>query len=199
MRTALAGLAVLGSALSAQSTPQMPSRIVLLVLDDVGADTLAQVNTPNIDALAAGGLRFSRAYSHPWCKPSRDSLLRGAAGGEVRSDVCLPVDDTALDSNIPTFVGALREAGYLTGLVGKWHVGRSATDGMPWWYAPHAAGFDHWWAGTGSSSLGGCNPNGDIHDDGAFYDYPDHETVVQRDALFALMDEADAQGKPLFA
>lgn len=199
-RVALIAWALACFALLAQAQGPRPSRIVFLVLDDVGADTLAQVSTPNIDALAANGAVFNRAYAHPLCKASRDSLLRGMRGGITRGESCAGVDDDSLPTTTDTFVRTLRdEAGYLTGLVGKWHVGRVASEGMPWWHAPHALGFDHWWAGSATSSIGGCNPTGNAHDDGVFYSSSTHETQRQLDALRDLIDQADALGRPLFA
>ena len=209
--SALLGVLILGSPVDAQGG--LPSRIVFLIMDDVGADTLAQVDTPNIDALALAGLQFRRAYSHPWCKPSRDSLFRGTFAGVARGDSCQPADDRALDADQGTYVDALRAAGYLTGVVGKWHLGRSRfVDGVgagrtvrknskdiPWWFAPHAVGFDHWWGGVSTSVVGPCAPSGNTHDDGVFYTAGSHPTIVQRNALFSLMDEADSLGKPLFA
>jgi arylsulfatase A-like enzyme len=201
--TALAGIAP--TAANANVTGEgggkrtLPSRIVFLILDDVGADTIAQVPTPNMDALAAGGIQFTRAYSHPWCKPTRDSLLRGTFAGELRGDSCAGVQPSSLDGDTPTFVRTLQRAGYLTGLVGKWHLGRANAEGLPWYFAPHALGFDHWLAGANTSTLGGCNPIGNTHDDGVFTQSAFYETERQVAATLALMDQADANGQPLFA
>lgn len=176
-----------------------PSNIIFFILDDVGFDSLGQVATPNIDLLASGGVTYSRAYSHPWCKPSRDSLLLGTYGGRQRGESCNPSGSSALRPTKPTFVQTLQENGFLTGIVGKWHLGRSTSVGLPWWFAPHTLGFDHWWAGTATSAIGVCNPTGNTHDDGTFYASTQHRTIQQRDATLALISEAAINSKPLFA
>jgi len=196
IRTILAFLALASSATAQQ---QRPSAIVAFILDDVGVDSLAQVYTPNIDALAASGVTFTRAYSHAWCKPSRDSLLRGSYAGAARPESCLAVASNSEPTNLRTFVGSLRDAGYLTGVVGKWHIGRAKSDALPWWFAPHAFGFDHWWSGTAASAIGGCNPLGNVHNDGVFRADTKHPTLYQRDSVIDLIDEANIQGRPLFA
>lgn len=107
-----------------------PPNIVVIVADDMGyADLGVQgskdIPTPNIDALAASGIRFTDAYvSGPYCSPTRAGLMTGRYperfGHEfnfgVQPGLGLPVDQ-------PTLADRLKAAGYRTGLFGKWHLG----------------------------------------------------------------------------
>jgi len=106
---------------------------------DMGCYGAADLRTPNMDSLAASGIRFTNWYSNaPVCSASRASLLTGRypqrAGvpgifGSGRSAPGMPPEEV-------TLAEALREAGYRTGLVGKWHLG-GAPD-----VRPNKQGFD---------------------------------------------------------
>jgi arylsulfatase A-like enzyme len=141
-----------------------PFNVLLIVADDLGwADVGFQGadlhETPNIDRLAAQGVRFPHAYAASVCSPTRASLMTGmhparlgitvwaeAAASPPRNRRLIPpvaVADLPLDR--VTIAEALRPAGYLTALVGKWHLGDAA-------HYPEAQGFDvniggtHWGA-----------------------------------------------------
>ena len=103
--------------------------IVLIVADDMGYADVGfhgsrDIPTPNIDALARGGIRFTDAYvSGPYCSPTRAGLLTGLYpqrfGHEfnpARGEFGLPVEQT-------TIADRLKAAGYRTALFGKWHLG----------------------------------------------------------------------------
>ena len=103
--------------------------VIVIVTDDQGWADLAcqgrrpEVQTPNMDALAASGVRFDRGYvSAPVCIPSRAGLLTGRYqtrfGIETNADGPLPASEKTIGDR-------MRDAGYVTGLVGKWHVASS--------------------------------------------------------------------------
>lgn len=102
--------------------------IVILIADDLGWDDLGAygndfVRTPHIDALAEQGLRFDNAFlTTATCSPSRGSILTGRyphSNGSMHLHQGLPAHEV-------TVARHLREAGYFTASVGKWHVGRHA-------------------------------------------------------------------------
>ncbi|GAA4282183.1 sulfatase family protein [Gaetbulibacter aestuarii] len=104
--------------------------IVIIYLDDLGYGDLSsydatEINTPNIDALADGGLKFTNAYaSSATCTPSRYALLTGVYPWRNRNAKILPgtaplLIDT-LQITLPKF---LKKEGYETAVIGKWHLG----------------------------------------------------------------------------
>lgn len=131
-----------GSTKTAQSPPQKPN-ILLIVADDLGygdvsANGCKDFQTPQLDALAAGGMRFAAGYvTAPLCSPSRAALLTGrhqcrvlTYGGNPPSPaVGLPLD-------VRTLADHLKGAGYRTAALGKWHLGESAE------LHPMSRGFD---------------------------------------------------------
>jgi len=109
----------------------MPPNIVMFVADQLRCDALscygnAICRTPNLDALAADGVRFDRAYAtSPVCSPSRASLLSGLYPhnhGVMLNTHIAPAWSRGLPPETPTFSRALKDAGYALDCVGKWHV-----------------------------------------------------------------------------
>ncbi|MDR0573545.1 MAG: arylsulfatase [Tannerella sp.] len=105
--------------------------IIVVLVDDMGYSDLGcyggEVQTPNIDELASGGLRFSRFYNAGRSCPTRASLLTGvyqhqAGIGRMTFDQRLPGYKGTLGNDVVTIAEVLDYAGYNTGMVGKWHV-----------------------------------------------------------------------------
>lgn len=121
--TCALGLTAGAVAIGRSPMPQAGTRpnIILIMADDQGYETIAanggtSYKTPNIDRLAANGMRFTNAYAHPLCTPSRVALMTGqynfrnyTSFGELRRSE-------------KTFGNMLRDAGYRTAIVGKWQL-----------------------------------------------------------------------------
>lgn len=112
--------------------------IVVILADDLGYSDIGayggEIATPNLDYLAANGMRFSRFYNTSRCCPTRASLLTGlynqqAGIGEMTTDRHLPGYRGHLTENTVTLAEVLKNAGYHTAMSGKWHV--SNTIGQP--------------------------------------------------------------------
>lgn len=157
MRKTLVATAALGLALAAAPAYAAPVRkpnVIVILADDLGyGDTAVYgskiVRTPNIDALAADGVRFTQGYvSHPVCAPSRAALLTG----RYQTRFGYEFNPVGRDRNGgvslgETFIGqVMQKAGYHTGMVGKWHLGQSGG------YHPVARGFDEYFGTTAGAN-----------------------------------------------
>jgi arylsulfatase A-like enzyme len=116
---------------------------ILLVLTDdhaahaIGAYGSVVNETPRIDEIAAAGVRLDACYvTNSLCAPSRATILTGTYG-HINGVRTL---STHIDGSQPTFVTQLRDAGYRTAIVGKWHMGDGETDGV----SHDPQGFDYW-------------------------------------------------------
>lgn len=122
-----------------QSSDQ-PNIIVLYADDlgfgDIGCYGASAIPTPNVDRLAQDGLRFQQGYATAaTCTPSRYSLLTGSYPWRNKNAHVLAGDaPLIIGPDEPTIPSMLRDAGYTTGVVGKWHVGIG--DGNPNWNNP---------------------------------------------------------------
>lgn len=124
------GASALLSVRTSFSASSRPPNIVLIYADDLGyGDTgcygATAVRTPNIDRLARGGVRFTQAHSAAsTCTPSRFSLLTGEYAFRTPEARILPGDAPALiRPGRPTLASMLKQQGYRTAAVGKWHLG----------------------------------------------------------------------------
>ncbi len=148
-------LLVIGTGrITAAEVARRPNIAVILV-DDMGFSDLgcygSEIPTPNLDKLAAGGLRFTQFYNTGRCCPTRASLLTGlyshqAGVGHMVTDRKQPGYQGNLNDRCVTIAEVLRRAGYRTAMAGKWHVTRfvqatNETEKANW---PRQRGFDHY-------------------------------------------------------
>ena len=126
-----------------------PPNIVIITADDLGYGDLGSyghpnIRTPHLDRMAAQGQRWTSFYSQaPVCSPSRAALLTGRIhlrSGMYgrRQGVFFPDSRAGLPAEEITLAEALRDAGYATGIVGKWHLGHRPE------HLPTRHGFDSW-------------------------------------------------------
>jgi len=119
--------------------------IIFILADDLSYRDLScygqqRYQTPNLDALATGGVRFTQAYAAaPECAPSRGCLMTGkhTGHGPVRINSSARGQDNLRDEDI-TIAEVLKEVGYNTGFTGKWGIGLPGTEGVP-----YKQGFDY--------------------------------------------------------
>ncbi|HLP37696.1 arylsulfatase [Lacibacter sp.] len=106
---------------AAQTNPSRPN-IIIIMADDLGYSDLGcfggEINTPNLDRLANNGLRMTNFYNNSRCCPTRASLLTG----QYAHKVGLANNGNALTRNGATIAELLKQNGYQTGMVGKWHL-----------------------------------------------------------------------------
>jgi arylsulfatase A-like enzyme len=122
--------------------------IIFILADDLGSAELGCYGnrfneTPNLDRLAAKGVRFTQAYaSAPVCSPYRASLMTGQYPARVGMTNYLQPDDTNhLSAGYTTIAEMLKSAGYATGIIGKWHLTGYASSGVKE-FPPAVHGFD---------------------------------------------------------
>ncbi len=139
---AAAGAVVnIGVASAAEPRPN----IVHIVADDlgwkdVGFNGCADIKTPNLDALAAGGAKLSQFYVQPMCTPTRAALMTGRYPFRygLQTAVIPSVSSYGLDLEERLLPQCLKDAGYFTAIIGKWHLGHADRK-----YWPRQRGFDY--------------------------------------------------------
>ena len=160
-----------------------PRRVLLILADDLGVDSLAAYDdlapdassprsfapTPTIDALCDDGVRFTEAWANPTCSPSRASMLTGRFAARNGVGHAVPLNGRGLaadEPTVPRWLASHANESVATALVGKWHLG--ATDETGGAATPNAFGWDHY-AGPLENSVG---------------DYYDWERTVDGETAF---------------
>jgi arylsulfatase len=192
---------------------------LVIIADDLGFSDLGafggEIATPNLDALARRGLRFSDFHTAPACSPTRAMLLTGTdhhiAGLGTLDEVAShrqrgqPGYEGYLNERVVAVSEVLREAGYRTFLSGKWHLGMTLET------APHARGFERSFAllpgaanhYASSPKAGTGFPRQDMlyTEDGAFTEIPAdfYTSDGFTTKLIEYLDERPKDGAPFFA
>jgi arylsulfatase A-like enzyme len=213
-------LLVLQVAYGQAANPQKEARrpnIVIILADDMGYSDMgmfgSEIKTPNMDGLASDGVRFTNFYTHASCSPSRSMMLSGVDthlnGLGNMNEWTAPNQEGKdgyegdLNDRVVTIPQLLKEVGYHTYMVGKWHLGKSPDK------IPAARGFERdfsmldgmgsYWDMTNMSAL---TPNTLFTEDGKYLtklpkDY--YATQTYTDKLISFIDANHGDGKPFFA
>ena len=168
-----------------QGRNQTAPNIVVIMADDLGYSDIGcyggEIDTPNLDALAANGLRFSQFYNTAKCHSSRVSLLTG--------QYCLAAGDIRMQHAVTT-AEALGNAGYFTAMTGKWHLSQEPTDFGFQRYFGHLSGACNFFKGDKTFRLNGKPWT--VPETG-FY-----TTVADVDYALKFLDEARSTAKPWY-
>ena len=140
------------AALALTLAAEKQSDILIIIADDFGQYDIEHIETPNLDALAASGITFTRTYSNSVCTPSRDSLMTGMWSNIHNEFTCEP--GRRDDFGVPSLGNVLEVAGFETGYFGKWHLGQSPV--APYQAAPHLWGWEVARAWNTASMRGIC-------------------------------------------
>lgn len=208
---------VMVQAAAAADGPRRPN-VLLIVADDMGYSDIGayggEIRTPNLDALAARGLKATNFYTAPTCSPTRSMLLTGAdnhvAGFGNMAEFLGPDQkgkpgyEGHLNDRVVSIASVLRDAGYHTYMAGKWHLGEESPN------RPVDRGFERDFTlmqggGSNWSDMGYPNPahpqltymrNGQLIDK-----LPDDHfsSAAFSDFIIQSVDEQKSDGKPFFA
>jgi arylsulfatase len=214
---------LLGALVLALSAPaetvlgQDRPNIVLIVTDDMGYSDLgsfgSEIRTPHLDSLAQDGVRFTQFYTHASCSPTRSMLLSGVDthvnGLGNMKEWTAPNQlgeagyEGYLNDRVATLPRLLRDAGYHTYMVGKWHMGKAPD------LIPRARGFERDFSlldGGGSywdmTNLTALSPRSVFTEDGRYLtELPDdyYATKTYTDKMIEFIDADRGDGQPFFA
>lgn len=157
--------------------------IILIMSDDMGYSDIgcygSEISTPNLDSLAAGGMRFTQFYNTARCCPTRACLLTGlyphqAGIGHMMEDKGQAGYRGNLNRECLTIAEALKPAGYSTYAVGKWHVTRHTQPDGPKFNWPTHRGFDRFY-GTITGAGNYYDPGTLVRDDTMISPFNDPE------------------------
>lgn len=201
---------------SAADAPRRPN-IVIILADDMGFADMgsygSEIKTPNLDSLANNGVRFTNFYTHASCSPTRSMLLSGVdthQNGLGNMDEWTAPNQQGvsgyegyLNNRVVTLPQLLKDAGYHTYMVGKWHLGKAPDQ------IPAARGFERDFSlldGAGSywdmTNFTAASPQSVFTEDGRYLthlpkDY--YATKTYTDKLIGFIDANHGDGKPFFA
>jgi len=129
---------------------------VIILMDDMGYGDITPFNpktknrTPNLERMAREGMKLTSFYAAPACTPSRAQVLTGCYAKRVSLPAVIsPVAPIGLSAREHTIAGLLKERGYATMCIGKWHVGDQPA------FLPTHRGFDHYLGLPYSNDMGG--------------------------------------------
>ena len=180
--------------------PWLPARgktpnIIIIYCDDLGYGDLgcygSSILTPNVDRLAAEGMRFTQFYSaNPVCSPSRAALLTGRYPTRVGVPrVLFPTDKTGLPDDETTIAHMLKTQGYKTMCIGKWHLGHFPP------FLPTSRGFDEYFGIPYSNDM---TPRPLMHNLDVLEEPAVLETLTPRYTDQALKFIERSKGSPFF-
>lgn len=211
-------IACLPSPAAAQQPPQRPN-FLLIVADDLGWSDLGsfggEIETPNLDAIATSGVRFTDFHTAPTCSPTRSMLLSGVdnhqAGLGSMAEVMQPDQkdqpgyEGYLNDRVASIAELLRQGGYRTLMSGKWHLGLTPERG------PAARGFERSYAllqGLGNhfgadqnDAWKAINASPSYRDNGELVAYPKgrYSADYFTDRLIGFLEEGAKDSRPFFA
>ncbi len=145
------GIACLALCATTHAAQKSKPNILFIVGDDMGFSDVGfngckDIPTPNLDKLAASGVRFTSGYvSAPYCSPSRSGMLTGRYQQKYGHEFNPQGSGQGMPTNQITIADRLKKVGYHTGLVGKWHEGNAPQ------YHPQQRGFDDFFGFLGGS------------------------------------------------
>ena len=192
-------LATLLPARAAQPRPN----VVILLADDLGFKDVGiyggPVKTPAIDGLAARGMRFSDFYSGcAVCSPSRATLLTGR--NHIRTGVYSWIDDKSQRSHLRTsevtLAEVLKQAGYATAHLGKWHLGLPTPERKKPTPADH--GFDYWFATWNNASPSHRDPDNFLRNGKPVGKIEGYSCQIVVDEAITWLDRHRAKDRPFF-
>ena len=175
--------------------------IVIILADDLGNADLgyrgSKIKTPNIDILAKGGVRLESYYGLPLCTPARAALLTGRYPMRhgLQTLVIFPSHKYGLPADEKTLPQALKEIGYSTYMVGKWHLGHADKK-----YWPNSRGFDHFYGNVVGEVDYFTKDRGGVIDwqrNGTFLKEEGYYTKQIGDEAVGLIEKHDTS-KPMF-
>ena len=191
--------------------------IVIILADDMGFSDMGsfggEINTPNLDAIANDGVRFSQFYTHASCSPTRSMLLSGTdthvnglgnmSEWTAPNQKGVPGYEGYLNNSIATLPQLLKDSGYHTYMTGKWHMGKRPE------LIPRARGFERDFSlldGGGSywdmKNVVAVSPKLVFTEDGRYLrELPKgyYATKTYTDKMIGYIEEGRKDDKPFFA